>query len=87
MATSLIFKRRLKSELENEPIQEGSLILLTDTNELYYDSAEEHIRIIDSGTLIYEISESVTFPSASASTATTAALGVAVLGKMVLGQK
>ena len=43
MATSLIFKRRLKSELENEPIQEGSLILLTDTNELYYDSAEAHI--------------------------------------------
>lgn len=84
MATSLIFKRRLKSELETEPVVEGSLILLTDTNELYYDSVEEHIKIIDSSTLLYEISESVTFPSAS--TATTAVLGVAVLGKMVLGQ-
>ena len=48
-------------------------------------SSSVHNKIIDTATLIYKIESTVLFPSESSGT--TAKLGTAVLGSMVLGQE
>lgn len=48
-------------------------------------SSSIHNKIIDTATLIYKIESTVTFPSEDSGT--TAKLGTAILGSMVLGQE
>ena len=83
-------------------IKPGKIYLDLATNELYYDDpsgidVEKHNKIIDTATLIYNITETVTFPSMSGEDddipggsghlpgSPTSVLGVAVLGTMILG--
>lgn len=72
----------------------GTFYLDTNTGELWIDDPEgtiqEHTKIIDTGTLLYDIEETITYkPSTSkpsTSNSNTAKLGTAVLGKMILGK-
>ena len=54
-------------------------------------SSSVHNKIIDTATLIYKVESTVLFPSENSGTTegsgTTAKLGTAVLGSMVLGQE
>ena len=85
------------------PLTPGVFYLDVETKELFYDDPrkgldeftadDDHIKIIDTATLIYEISESIIFPSTedeedepSDTSAETAILGVAILGTMILGK-
>lgn len=61
---------------------------------MYFDAPDvetgTHAKVIDSATLIYTITESISFPSSGGdgdnnSSSTSAKLGVAVLGSMKLG--
>lgn len=67
----------------------GTFYLDTNTGELWIDDPEgtiqEHTKIIDSGTLLYDIEETITYKP-STSNSNTAKLGTAVLGKMILGK-
>lgn len=67
----------------------GTFYLDTNTGELWIDDPEgtiqEHTKIIDTGTLLYDIEETITYKP-STSNSNTAKLGTAVLGKMVLGK-
>lgn len=85
------------------PLTPGVFYLDVETKELFYDDPrkkineftedDDHIKIVDTATLIYEISESITFPSTedeedepSDTGTNTAVLGVAILGTMILGK-
>ncbi len=67
----------------------GTFYLDTNTGELWIDDPEgtiqEHTKIIDTGTLLYDIEETITYKP-STSNSNTAKLGTAVLGKMILGK-
>lgn len=67
----------------------GTFYLDTNTGELWIDdpegSIQEHTKIIDTGTLLYDIEETITYKP-STSNSNTAKLGTAVLGKMILGK-
>ena len=67
----------------------GTFYLDTTTGELWIDDPEgtiqEHTKIIDTGTLLYDIEETITYKP-STSNSNTAKLGTAVLGKMILGK-
>lgn len=68
------------------PFVSGTIYLDINTGEFWFDdpsSAEKkHQKVIDTDTLIYEIDKTVEWGSAGN---TTAKLGLAVLGTMVLG--
>lgn len=81
-------------------IQPGTIYLDVATGELFFDdpraSKQIHNKIIDTATLIYTvIGDNLTYPSTgsededipgvNSGSGTSAALGVAVLGTMVLG--
>ena len=71
-------------------LQPGTFYLDTETGELWFDDPSntltDHKKIIDTSTLIYSIDNSFEFSGEFAeSGATTAKLGVAVLGSMILG--
>ena len=70
-------------------VNPGTFYLDTNTGELWIDDPEgtiqEHTKIIDTGTLLYDIEETITYKP-STSNSNTAKLGAAVLGKMVLGK-
>ena len=67
----------------------GTFYLDTNTGELWVDDPEgtiqEHTKIIDTGTLLYDIEETITYKP-STSNSNTAKLGTAVLGKIILGK-
>lgn len=71
-------------------LQPGTFYLDTETGELWFDDPSntltDHKKIIDTKTLIYSIDNSFEFSGEFAEGGvTTAKLGVAVLGSMVLG--
>lgn len=90
-------------------VKPGTIYLDIATGELYYDdpsqiNTDKHHKVIDAATLIYTISESISFPSkgnedtnvpggngfipgsgGDVTGGTTAKLGMAILGTMVLG--
>lgn len=70
----------------------GTFYLDLATRELWYDdpadtSSTQHNKIIDIETLVYTVDEdTITWdPGAADNSGTSAKLGVAILGKMVLG--
>jgi hypothetical protein len=75
------------------PFTAGTVYLDLATGELYFDAPNaetgDHAKVIDSATLIYTITESISFPSSGGedSGSTSAKLGVAVLGSMKLGME
>lgn len=99
MQLKFLYGENLKDK--SVAIVPGTIYLDVATGELYFDDPtqndiEKHNKIIDTATLIYTIEESVTFPSAgdedtnvpggdNAGGSTSAKLGVAILGTMILG--
>ena len=84
MALQFLHGKNIKTV--NPAVKPGPIYLDTGTNELWFDdpnaSSSVHNKIIDAATLIYTIESTVLFPSESS---TSAVLGTAVLGTMVLG--
>ena len=85
-----------KNLTEATPFSAGTIYLDLETGEMYFDAPDStntsHAKVIDTATLIYTISESISFPSSGGgndepplSGSTSAKLGVAVLGSMKLG--
>lgn len=77
-------------------VKPGTFYLDTEKKELWFDdpsaTSSEHNKVIDTATLIYEVTETITFAGESDSgdnsdATNTAVLGVAVLGTMTLGTK
>lgn len=72
----------------NPTFSPGTMYVDTATGEMWFDDPSNtittHTKIIDTATLLYEpIGDLIDYPAASG--ATTAKLGTAVLGTMVLG--
>ena len=80
------------------PFTAGVIYFDTATGEMFYDAPDvedatsgAHTKVIDTATLIYTITESISFPSSGGSGgdndsgSTSAKLGVAILGSMKLG--
>lgn len=92
-----------KNLTDSTPFVAGTIFLDIETGELFYDdpTAEKqtHQKVIDSGTLLYWIEETImsdgsviegtedppTGDDSSSSNSTTAILGSAILGTMLLG--
>ncbi len=94
MQLKFLYGENLKDK--SVAIVPGTIYLDVATGELYFDDPtkvdiEKHNKIIDTATLIYTIEESVTFPSVGDEDAdvpggiTSAKLGAAILGAMILG--
>lgn len=70
--------------------QPGTFYLDTETGEMWFDdpssSTTDHSKIIDTDTLIYNITETIEWNGGAPSSSTSAVLGTAVLGTMVLGK-
>lgn len=81
-----------KNLSSDTPFTAGAIYLDTETNELWYDNPSdenvttEHQKVIDTSTLIYEVVKTVSFSGAAAG-GTTAKLGTALLGSMILGKE
>ena len=93
---SLAERQKSEDATQHIPFSAGTLYFDIETGEMYFDApdgnatASGHTKVIDSATLIYTISESISFPSEGGedgpvSGSTSAKLGVAVLGSMKLG--
>lgn len=85
-----LFGKNLESK--SIPVNPGSMYLDVETKELWFDdpsnTSSQHNKVIDTATLVYTITESISFgDSVNDSGATTAVLGVAKLGSMTLGTK
>ena len=87
-------------ETKNPTVQPGTIYLDTAKNELWFDdpsnTSSTHNKVIDTATLIYKVTSTITFPSDGSdfeeggsdnSSSATAVLGQAVLGTMTLGTK
>lgn len=80
-----LFGENLSSSI---PFVAGTIYLDTATGEMWFDDPNKattsHRKIIDSNTLIYKIDSTVEF---GGGVTTTARLGSAILGTMVLGNE
>ena len=84
----LLYGQNLK--VANPAFDPGTLYVDIATGEMWFDdpssSVTTHAKIIDNDTLLFEpIGELIDYPSTNVSGATTAKLGTAILGTMVLG--
>ena len=81
----------------NPTFTPGTVYLDTETGEMWFDDPSNtlttHAKVIDTATLIYSIEETFEFPGEGSSIPeipsgnTSAKLGIAILGSMVLGQE
>ena len=88
-------------ETKNPAVQPGTIYLDTAKNELWFDdpsnTSSTHNKVIDTATLIYKVTSTITFPSDGSdfeeggsgdnTSSATAVLGQAILGTMTLGTK
>lgn len=81
---------------KNVEVKPGTFYLDVETKELFFDdpsnSSSQHNKVIDTGTLIYRVTEKITFPADGSDfddngNSTSAVLGIAVLGSMTLGSE
>ena len=92
MATNPLIKFLFGQKLKDKTVtfEPGVMYLDTYTKEMWYDdpsnTLQQHSKIIDTNTLVYSIEETFEFPGeVTDASGTSAVLGVAVLGSMVLG--